>query len=237
MTTSQASNYSLTPGSSGAPGTDTYNYDQFSRVSADAQTGAGGNNSTDSYNNNEMATSSGLVIHNCSYTYQSDGSDSGKLQSIGLGLICGYDAAGNRTCQGTASPSSSSTTDTYTWDAENRLSQWADTSANSTVFTYDGNGLLQKSYHSYKAGSCLVIPGGDHSSTRGAIAPDLTTCTEESHLTWTTALGTPTLAVDHYYRTGYDEGYTDFIMGPLGLPLEQVDSGTSPPLQSAAQIR
>jgi RHS repeat-associated protein len=55
-------------------------------------------------------------------------------------------------------------------------------------------------------------------------------CADKSALTWNTALGTPTLAVDHQYRNGTDEGYTDFIMGPTGLPLEQVDFSPAVPL-------
>jgi RHS repeat-associated protein len=42
-------------------------------------------------------------------------------------------------------------------------------------------------------------------------------------------MGTPTLAVSHDYATGVDEGYTDYIMGPQGLPIEDLVFGTGTP--------
>jgi RHS repeat-associated protein len=62
-------------------------------------------------------------------------------------------------------------------------------------------------------------------------------CNFQEDLTWNTALGTPTLAVDHEYATGVDEGWTDYIMGPEGLPIEQLSDGNSSPEWYYADIQ
>jgi len=179
MTTSQQSNVGLRPGNgtAGNAGTDTYNYDPLQRLTADSQTGPSGttNSSSMTYaDNGEITSASGPTIHNGSYTYQgTTGHDAGKLQSIGSGLAFAYDAQGNRTCQGTASPCSSNTTYTYGYDANNRLTSWADTANDSETWSYDGNGLLQQSIYKTPGSVCPSIPQGGSSATPWTPVPSI----------------------------------------------------------------
>ena len=248
ITTSQSSNIGLLPGngSGSNAGTDTYNYDPLARTTADSQGGPSGTtaSSTLSYQDNgEIATTSGPEIHNGSYSYQgTTGQDAGKLQGISTGgIVYGFDNDGNRICQGTASPCSSHVTYTYNYDAEDRLTGWADTANDSDGYTYDGNGLLTGTSAVVYEPICPSRPIGLNTGALGhraaagrhdgSASPLLQRCTFVSDLTWNNALGTPTLAVDQQTAGGIDEGHTDFVMGPLGLPVEQLNvaSGISVP--------
>jgi len=166
-----------------------------------------------------------------SYTCNSDGTVASMTDGSGTTSYA-YDAQGNRTCQGTASPCSSNTTYTYGYDANNRLTSWADTTNDSETFSYDGNGLLQQTLYKTPGSVCPSIPQGGSSATPWTPVPSISNrprkdsspgyCTDETNLVWNTALGTPTLAVDQQYATGVDEGHTDYLMGPQGLPVEQL---------------
>lgn len=239
MTTSQTSSYGLTPGSSGAPGTDGYQYDPLQRLTTDKQTGASGNTWTNSYaNNGEIKSATGSTMNNGSYTYQgTTGHDAGQLQTAGSNLSFGYDANGNRTsctgptgssvCGGTGSLASSST---YGYDAQNRLTQWTNgTTGRTDSFTYDGNGELQQTKVQWQQNSCTYSPTAEPIGLSGlpltGIRPEVLStpyCTDESDLTWSTALGDPNLAVVQSVQTGMDQGHTDYVMGPDGQPVEQL---------------
>jgi len=56
-------------------------------------------------------------------------------------------------------------------------------------------------------------------------------CLYTDQLTWSTALGDPTLASTHTWSSSLDLGTTDYVMGPDGSPVEQlttVGSSTTP---------
>ncbi|HEV3310000.1 MAG TPA: RHS repeat-associated core domain-containing protein, partial [Chloroflexota bacterium] len=233
VTTSQASALGLLPGASGSPGSDTYSYDPLSRLTNDAHTGTGNVTSTLNYaDNGEIhQVTSGNIIDQATYAYGgTTGNDPGAVKSVGSGTVFDVNSNGNRTCQGTATPCSSHTTYSYTWDGADRLTNWVDGGV-TNFYTYDGNGLLQKTVHQEPSGgSCPNI-------RRHQIRRHTLFCTIQDSLDWNTALGTPTLAVDHEYATGVDEGWVDYIMGPQGLPIEQLTNGTSTPEWFYADIQ
>ena len=185
-------------------------------------------------NNSEIASvTGGNVLNPGTYNYQGTGSDAGQLQHIGTSYYYAFDADGNRTCVGTGSlPCTTNKKYTYTYDGADRPTSWSDTTSDHDYFTYDGNGQLTDTRYTFPAGGggCPNIPTPGVARKPQHVSPDrvrpaLLTCSFEDKLTWNTALGgVPTLAVDHEYATGVDEGYVDYIMGPQGLPLEQIDN-------------
>ena len=83
-----------------------------------------------------------------------------------------------------------------------------------------GQGDAPKSTGSGRAGA----------QRNGSFQPNTTTCDFQDNLTWNTAPGgVPTLAVDDLSAETTDEGWTDFITGPRGLPLEQLANGDANP--------
>lgn len=225
MTTSQGSGYALAPGAYNAPGTDAYQYDPISRLTADTETGTGGENTTAAYSNSSelsTATESGASgLRQGTYNYQTTGRDAGQLQSItGSGSpTFAFSKEGNRTCLGTGT-GCSTPTDTYTYDQANNLTGWSNGYDNG-VLSYDANGLLTSDMYSFP-GPCPSRPPAapTHSSSIKPLA--ITVCNSDNQLTWNTAQGSPMLGV--YTETSYDgtDLHTDMIDGPQGQPVEQV---------------
>jgi RHS repeat-associated protein len=252
FTTAQASGYHLSPGNSTTAGTDRYAYDPGSRLTSDAQAGAGAANSSNGYNDNgEIATQTGGLDPG-TYHYSTTGIDAGQLTSISgsTSATFAYDNNGNRTCAAGSSCSSPNTT--YTYDFNNDLTSWA-ILLNTVDYSYDGSGLLQKEteyqrccspppqpsrWGFNRGGKPMAVPLGQLPLSRKGKSPvkhgrrharrgSLPTLTV--NLTWNAALGQPALATLNYN----DGAYTNFIYGPTGAPLEQIWYNTSGVVQPA----
>lgn len=225
MTTSQASGYGLTPGSGTGSnaGTDTFNYDPLGRTTADTQTGPTGTtqNTSETYNDNGEATKENTASGSQTITYPSTGSDPGTISSVSsTGNFpwkdTTYDADGNRTCQSNTNPCASDPTPVnFAYDGADRLNgvgfgQAAPACAGLSIvksnecFTYDGNSEVVEA-----------------DFTEGTTSNDQT-------MTWSTAGGgVPSLGVWTSDINGSTQ-HTDFIGGPDGLPIEQLNvNGTT----------
>jgi len=235
FSTVQIAGYNLTPGSSGGAGTDTYTYDPLSRMTADTQTGTGSASISSSFNNNgEIATTNGGGPQNGTYGHDTTGSDAGQLNSITSGsnvTSFGYNGQGDTTsCSATTgTPCSGAGSATYTFDEENRLIKETDSLKGPETILYDGNGLLQQEKETIP-GPCPAIVKGAvkrHAPAPMTASPSLS-CLYTDQLTWSTALGDPTLASTHTWSSSLDLGTTDYVMGPDGSPVEQLTTlGTS----------
>ena len=235
FSTVQIAGYNLTPGSSGGAGTDTYTYDPLSRMTADTQTGTGSASISSSFNNNgEIATTNGGGPQNGTYGHDTTGSDAGQLNSITSGsnvTSFGYNGQGDTTsCAATTgTPCSGAGSAAYTFDEENRLIKETDSLKGPETMLYDGNGLLQQEKETIP-GPCPAIVKGAvkrHAPAPTTASPSLS-CLYTDQLTWSTALGDPTLASTHTWSSSLDLGTTDYVMGPDGQPVEQLTTlGTS----------
>ncbi len=162
--------------------------------------------------------------------------------------VFGYDSDGNRTCE--AASSCSSPSNTYTFDAVNRMTSWS-ASLNTVDYLYDGNGLLQQEtnyqqccappqtsrWATTRGDKRMQVPIGQgrlgssgsalHRIQHGIRKDSLPTLT--LNLTWNTALGSPTLAT----LNPNNGSHTNFLYGPEGEPLEQIWYNTSGVVQPA----
>ncbi|HZT96171.1 MAG TPA: hypothetical protein VFB34_04975, partial [Chloroflexota bacterium] len=175
VTTTQASGYGLTPGTSQA-----YSYDPVQRLTGDTQAGTGAVKSTQTFNpNSEIQSATGALNPAGGtapgyYNYATSPNDAGEMASITTGqnrggsLIQSYtfDSQGNRTCMSTvnATCSSDPSPTTYTYDQENRLTGWSNPSSGPGTETYahDGNGLPQTMVFKPNTGGggCPLVPLG-----------------------------------------------------------------------------
>jgi len=143
----------------------------------------------------------------------------------------GYNGQGDTTsCSATSgTPCSGAGSATYTFDEENRLIKETDSLKGPETMLYDGNGLLQQEKETIP-GPCPAIVKGAvkrHVPAPTTASPSLS-CLYTDQLTWSTALGDPTLASTHTWSSSLDLGTTDYVMGPDGSPVEQLTtSGTS----------
>jgi RHS repeat-associated protein len=225
LTTSQATikSYGLTPGngSGSSAGTDTYSYDQLSRATADTQTGPSGTtqNTSEAYSDNGEPATENNAIGNTSISYPSSGNDPGSIKQVsssgGTGFpwkYTTYDGNGNRVCENNSSacPYGAATVnmqyngaDKLTGVGSGRPASGCGSPSLPTALeclTYDGNG---------------DVATLNFSETGGAFV--------DQTITWSTAGGgVPTPAVWTEDNNGTTT-HTDFMYGPQGLPVEQIN--------------
>jgi len=236
MTTSESANLGLQPGSSGSPGTDTYAYDSLGRLVSDSETGTGASSPAFTYANNgelDQVSGGGAPLTPGYYQYQSSGSDAGQISCFSTSSGCtgtktyfSFDNDGNRTCVGTGTPCTSHETEAYSYDGADRLKEWTAPGSYTDDMTYNGDGLLTETDYSYPGSVCPNVVRRGSKRNRLVmrhVKRDTSRCDWTDQLTWNSALGgVPTLASDFTSATGVNEGSEDFIMGPEGMPIEQI---------------
>jgi RHS repeat-associated protein len=218
-------------------------------MTADTQTGTTANSSSGFNTNGELSTAAGPTIDNgATYNHATAGSDAGQLNTIkdGAGVtqetfVSNNEGAGvtqetfvsnnegDRTsCTGKTGSTpcagnTSSNSATYGYDEENRLISATDSSGDSDAFTYDGNSVLRTEVETI-GGNCPFLPPSNRRGHRARPqrVRKATSYTQTRDLTWSTALGSPTLATTTDSSSCSAIGHADYVMGPNGEPVEQI---------------